>query len=247
MSDLPHLLARAWIDRGTVAIPETLVPADADAAYVAQYGLLGAIEDHAGGWKLGARSADGSIQGAPLPARGIYGGGAVLKCSDFPVLGLELEIAFSFGRAFNVADAALSDGEIMASVQSMRTSIEIVASRVAGWPQVPQLVQLADLQNHGALVVGEPIDYAETFPFVSPAAHFSIGGKILFEGQGNNPAGDPRRLLPWVVRHCIARQLPLPAGSVLTTGTYVGAHFSTGAGLVKGEIDGLPVLQFTLE
>jgi len=247
MSDLPHLLARAWSDRATVSIPEALVPADSDAAYAAQTGLLGAIEDHAGGWKLGSRSADGPIQGAPLPARGIYGGGAVLKCNDFPVLGLELEIAFCFGSAFHAADSAMSDDEIMACVQSMRTSIEIVASRVAGWPQVPQLVQLADLQNHGALVVGEPIDYAETFSFTNPTVHFSIGGKSLFEGQGSNPAGDPRRLLPWIVRHCLARQLPLPIGSILTTGTYVGAHFSAGPGLVKGEIDGLPALLFTLE
>ncbi len=247
MSDLPHLLARAWRDRDTVVIPEAIFPPNSDAAYAAQYRMLGALEDQAGGWKLGARSADGPIQGAPLPARGIYGGGAVLKCGDFPVLGLELEIAFCFERAFHAADSAMSDDEIMACVQSMRTSIEIVASRVAGWPQVPPLVQLADLQNHGALVVGEPIDYQQAFPFINPIVNFSIGGKSLFEGQGNNPAGDPRRLLPWVVRHCIARQLALPAGSVLTTGTYVGAHFSAGPGLVKGEIDGLPPLQFTLE
>jgi 2-keto-4-pentenoate hydratase len=246
MIELSQLLGQAWKAHGTVAIPAGLDPADSDAAYLAQAGLLQAIGDEAGGWKLGARSADGPIQGAPLPSRGIHANGANLKCADFAVLGLELEIAFSFTRGFSPADAALSDAQILACLQSMRASSEIVSSRVAGWPHIPQLVQLADLQNHGALVVGAPIAYDGNFPFVAPAVRFSIAGKTLFEGQGTNPAGDPRRLLPWVVRHCIARNLALPAGSVLTTGTYVGAHFSQGAGVVTGEIEGLPSLQFTL-
>jgi 2-keto-4-pentenoate hydratase len=245
MSELSQLLAQAWQRHATAAIPPALEPADADAAFAAQIQLLDGIGDHAGGWKLGGKPG-APIQGAPLPARGIHGNGAVLQCSDFPVLGLELEIAFSFGRAFDAADAALTDSEIMAAVQTMRTSVEIVSSRIAGWPQVPPLTQLADLQNHGALVVGAAIAYAEDFPFTSPALRFSAGGKTLFEGQGSNPAGDPRRLLPWVVRHCIAKRLPLPAGSILTTGTYVGAHFSVGPSLVRGEIDGLPPLEFTL-
>lgn len=246
MNELSQLLGQAWKAHGTVAIPPQLDPADSDAAYLTQAGLLKAIGDEAGGWKLGARSADGPIQGAPLPSRGIYADGVELKCVDFAVLGLELEIAFSFTRGFEPADATLSDAQILACLHSMRTSIEIVSSRVAGWPHVPQLVQLADLQNHGALVVGAPIAYHENFPFVAPAVRFSIAGKTLFEGQGANPAGDPRRLLPWVVRHCISGNLALPAGSVLTTGTYVGAHFAQGTGVVTGEIEGLPSLQFTL-
>ena len=129
----------------------------------------------------------------------------------------------------------------------MRVSVELVSSRVEGWPQVPPLIQLGDLQNHGALVVGEALAYDPAFDFVSPALRFAVGDKVLFEGKGSNPAGDPRRLLPWLVRHCLRRGLPLPPGSVLTAGTYVGAHFEFGAGIVSGEIDGLPPLRFTLE
>jgi 2-keto-4-pentenoate hydratase len=247
MSELTQLLAGAWRDKHVVAVPEHLAPRDMDAAYGVQETLLDAIGQKAGGWKIGARTPDGAAQGAPLPAAGIHGDGALLRRADFPVLGLELEIAFSLAQGFDHADAGIGEEEVLQSIASMRVAIELVSSRVVGFPQVPQLIQLSDLQNHGALVAGEAIAYDPDAPFLNPNLRFTVGDKVLFEGKGSNPAGDPRRLLPWVVRHCIARGLLLAGGSVLTTGTYVGAHFSPGAGVVVGDIEGFPSLRFTLE
>jgi len=247
MSELTSLLARAWRDNTAVAVPEQLAPAGNDAAYGVQEALLDAIGQQAGGWKIGARSSDAAAQGAPLPAAGIHRAGEAISRADFPVLGLELEIAFSLRRDFGAADADIADDDVLQAIASMRVSIELVSSRVAGWPNVSPLIQLGDLQNHGALVVGESIAYDPAANFLDPDLRFTAGGKILFEGKGSNPAGDPRRLLVWAVRHCAARGLTLPAGSILTTGTYVGAHFSPDAGIVSGEIAGFPTLQFTLE
>ena len=246
MSELSSLLASAWRSHGTVAIPGELVPADFDAAFSSQHCLLDALGDVAGGWKVGAKTPDGPAQGAPLPSAGIHHTGAVLERNNFPVLGLELEIAFSFGRGFSAADAEMNDADILGCIESMRTSIEIVSSRLGGWPQAPQLTQLADLQNHGALVIGDAITYRPDFPFDHPVVRFAIGEQSLFLGEGSNPAGDPRRLLPWVVRHCMSRGLLLPAGSIVTTGTFVGAHFVADSGVVVGEIEGLPPLRFSL-
>ena len=247
MSELTSLLARAWRDKNAVAVPEQLAPAGSDAAYGVQETLLDAIGQQAGGWKIGARAPDAAAQGAPLPAVGIHRDGAVISRAGFPVLGLELEIAFSLARDFGAADAGISDDGVLQAIASMRVSIELVSSRVAGWPKVSPLIQLGDLQNHGALVASEPIAYDAAANFLDPDLRFAAGGKVLFEGKGNNPAGDPRRLVAWAVRHCAERGLALPASSILTTGTYVGAHFAPDAGVVSGEIAGFPALQFTLE
>jgi 2-keto-4-pentenoate hydratase len=243
---LSSLLGNAYRTRAAVAVPGELEPDDAESAYVVQRQLLDEIDSAAGGWKIGAKSAAGPIQGAPLPVDGIYRSHAVLDRKHFPVVGLELEIAFTFGREFMPADAAISDPEIIASLQTMLASIEIVSSRLAGWPHVPALTQLADLQNHGALIVGDAVDYHAAFPFQNPRLRLAIGETEIFNGSGSNPAGDPRRLLPWLVRHCIARGMPLPAGSILTTGSYTGIHFPAQAGVVSGEIDGLPPILFSL-
>ena len=246
MSELISLLSQAWRGKQALAIPPELTPPDTEAAYAVQEGLLDAIGQKAGGWKIGARSPEVAAQGAPLPAGGIHRNGAVLRRADFPVLGLELEIAFSLSYAFR-DEAEAEDAAVLQAIDAMRISVELVSSRVAHWPDVAPLIQLGDLQNHGALVVGDAVAYDPAFDFLTPAVRFSAGGKVLFEGKGSNPAGDPRRLLPWVVRHCLRRGLALPAGSVLTTGTYIGAHFSFDAGEVAGEIEGLPSLHFTLE
>ncbi len=246
VSDLIQLLAPAWRNKRAVAVPQELAPPDMDAAYAVQEGMLDAIGKQAGGWKIGARSPDVAAQGAPLPAGGIHRDGAVLRRADFPVLGLELEIAFSLSYEFR-DEAEAEDAAVLQAIDTMRVSVELVSSRVEGWPDVKPLIQLGDLQNHGALVIGEATAYDPAFDFLAPTVRFAAGDKVLFQSKGSNPAGDPRQLLPWVVRHCLRRSLPLPPGSVLTTGTYVGAHFEFGAGIVCGEIDGLPTLRFTIE
>ncbi|HSY27666.1 MAG TPA: fumarylacetoacetate hydrolase family protein [Burkholderiaceae bacterium] len=244
---LSDLLANAYRTCDTVSVPSELDPVGAEAAFAVQREVLAAIGSIAGGWKIGAKSADGPIQGSLLPLVGIYHGNVVLNRKQFPILGLELEIAFSFGRDFTAADAAISDSEIMASIQTMRTSIEIVSSRLIDWPKNPPLTQLADLQNHGALIVGETVDYRTEFPFLHPTLRLSLGDTVLFDGSGNNPAGDPRRLLPWLVRHCISEGMPLPVSSIVTTGSFAGIHFPEQAGMVTAEIEGLPPLRFILE
>jgi len=121
-----------------------------------------------------------------------------------------------------------------------------VTSRFSGWPHVDKLWQLADLQNHGALIVGEAVPYDGKFPFLAPAASFTIDGAPLFEGAPANPAGDPRRLLGWLVNHGVSRGLTFEPGTVLTCGSYTGMAFPEKNGVVRGAIDGLPPVQFTL-
>lgn len=245
-SGLSGLLSNAYQTQRTVAVPAELAIADAAQAYAVQREFLSRVSIATGGWKIGAKSAAGPIQGAPLPLDGIYRCSAALNRRHFTVLGLELEIAFVFNREFSAADVGIPDAEVMAGLHAMQASIEIVSSRLAGWPEVGKLLQLADLQNHGALIVGEAVPYDEHFPFLAPQLSLHIGDTEIFNGNGSNPAGDPRRLLPWLVRHCAAQGMPLAAGSVITTGSYTGIHFPDGAGVVSGEIRGLPPIQFNL-
>ena len=57
------------------SLPPELIPADADAAYAIQHEILRASGARIGGWKIGAKSETGPIQGAPLPAGDVYGDG----------------------------------------------------------------------------------------------------------------------------------------------------------------------------
>lgn len=245
--ELAQLLATAQ-ETGSplVSLPPEFVPVDASAAFAVQHRTLALRDKAIGGWKVGAKSPTGPIQGAPLPGDRILRAGAVVRREDYRVLGLELEIAFRFGRVFEPSADPYADEVVLASVASMLATIEIVSSRFAQWPGVDKLCQLADLQNHGALACGEAIAYSADFPFTTPSLTFVFDGADIVKSSVANPAGDPRRLLAWAVNHCTARGVAIGGDVVITTGSYTGMHFASSPGTVIGEIRGLPPVSLTL-
>ncbi|WP_323123514.1 2-keto-4-pentenoate hydratase [Burkholderia alba] len=245
---LSRLLEQAFTQQTPIAaLPADAVPAGADAAYDTQHALLAALGERIGGWKVGARTPDGPIQCAPLPARGVLFEAASVARGARATLGLELEIAFRFGRVFEPRDEPYGDDEVHGAIASMAATIEAVASRFSAWPDVDRLAQLADLQNHGALAAGGFVPYRDDFPFAAPALSFEFDGRALFSGVPANPAGDPRRLLTWLVNHATrARRVSITTDQVITTGTYIGLVSPDGAGTAVGHIDGLPPVRLSL-
>jgi 2-keto-4-pentenoate hydratase len=244
---LAGLLATAQRSISRIDTPRAeLIPADAAAAFDVQHRSLALLGQPIAGWKVGAKSVDGPIQGAPLPADRVLASGAVLRRADYPVLALELEIAFRFGRVFEPFSGPHGEEAVLGALSSMLATIEIVSSRYAAWPAVDKLAQLADLQNHGALACGEAVPYDQDYPFVSPTMGFSFDGADVIKGRVANPCGDPRRLLGWVVNHCVGRGIAIGGDTVITAGSYTGVHFPDSAGTAIGEIAGLPTVRLTL-
>jgi 2-keto-4-pentenoate hydratase len=243
---LADLLSAAYIDNSVATVPPALEPVDIDGAYEVQQRILKKCNVGTGGWKIGAKSETGPIQGAPLPLSRIYSRATPISRRDYPILGIELEITFSFDRDFLPRPDPIAERDVLESISAFGASIEVVSSRVAGWPETPKLVQLADLQNNGALIVGKMVEYRSEFSFINPMADLRINGVPVFTGLSQNPAGDPRRLLCWLVNHCSKQGLVLPAGSIITTGSYTGMVFPAESGTVTGEIIGLPMVAFDL-
>jgi 2-keto-4-pentenoate hydratase len=245
-SVLSALLAQSHRSGRPVPIPANLAPPTAAAAYAIQHEVLLACGETVAGWKVGSKSPNGHVQGSALPSDCVVPEPAYLSRGDYAVLGLELEVAFTFSRTFEPRSPAYSDEEVMGSLSQMGAAIEIVCSRVAGWPDTDKLIQLADMQNHGALIVGEMVDYDPDFSFLSQLAEMQVDGQAVFSGLGANPAGDPRRLLPWVVNHCSKQGIALTAGHPVTTGSYIGMHFPDRAETVTGRLGGLPPVRLML-
>jgi 2-keto-4-pentenoate hydratase len=225
-----------------------LLPPDDAAAWAVQAETLRLGGGGIAGWKVGAKG-DGPIQAAPLPAAGVLPSPAtVARDGTGALLGLELEIAFRFGRGFAPLGRAWTADEVMAGVESVCATIEVVASRLPGGPKAhAPRAALADLLSHGALAVGAPAAYDPDYPFAAPASiAFGFDGADAVAAPGGNPAGDPRRLLPWLVNHCLARGLPFAAGTLVTAGSYTGLYLPPGPGTATGRIAGLPPVALTL-
>ena len=222
------------------------VPADAAAAYALQREILRLRETTVGGWKIGAKSLNGPINGSLLPEDGLFASGSQVEIVECPSPILELEIGFRFNREFAARDQPYSNEEVLNSIGQMGATIEIVSSRFSSWPRIEPLLALGDLLNHGALIVGEFIDYDPAFPFVEPALTFTYADEDIVPGDGANLAGDPRRLLAWLVNHHTRNGLGVSPDLVITTGSYTGMHRIQTPGLAVGAINGLPPVSVEL-
>ncbi len=100
-SPLSRLLADARRDHATLGKPQpNLTPADADAAYAIQHEILAIGGARIGGWKIGASRQRARSRVRPRRASTCIPAAPRCRARRFAPLGLELEIAFRFGRRF---------------------------------------------------------------------------------------------------------------------------------------------------
>lgn len=229
------------IDAGSV---RSCVPANADEAYVVQQLVLDQLGGCAG-YKIGAGSPTVAPQCAPLPATRVFGAATGIRTEDYARIGLELEIAFSFAEDVDHRLAEQAD-EVIDAIDTMSVVAEVVDSRFDSWPKVDPLLQLADLQNNGALVIGDSVPYDRSFDFSAPHVSFYCGNHEIFQGKARHPAGDPRRLIAWLVARTLETGHSIPARTVLTTGSYTPLYIATGPGTVHGTIEGLGKIEFEI-
>lgn len=247
-ASVAKMIVEAMRDGHTLTeVRPEFVPTDAAGAYALQEEILRLRDTGIGGWKIGSRSTTGSlITGSLLPDDGLFASGSQVEIVDYPNPALELEIAFRLNRVFEPREQPYTDEEVLDSIGVMAAAIEVVSSRFAAVPKIDPLLALGDLLNHGALIVGDFVPYDAHFPFLEPALTFTYNDEDIVAGDGANPAGDPRRLLPWLVNHHTQNGRSVTPDLVITTGSYTGAYAIQVPGLALSEIRGLPPITFEL-
>lgn len=216
-----------------------LAVSDAAQAYAVQdatLAQLGAV----GGWKVGSRGAGTQPAGSPLPAAGVLASGAVLQGSAWRLRGLEVELALRVGRDLALDETADTHAELRAVFDAVLPAIEVVETRLGGGTNENPWAGMADLQSHGALVIGQPRPLAEGIPDLRTlTASLALDGQEVVRKTGANPVGDMWPVLAWLVRHSAARGLPLKQGQIITTGSCTGLAHAAPGQQVRAEVIGL--------
>jgi 2-keto-4-pentenoate hydratase len=209
-------------DNRTLATALT-TPEQAYAVQIAVGRTLGWWQDEpARHWKSGGARLD-SITHAPLPPAGVWASPADAYGWPFHRRGIEAEIALRLGRDVDAALAAtLNEAGAAALIDAMAVSIEVVDSRWQDGSAAAPLLRLADGQSHGALVLGEWIAFDPAHDWSHQTCIAQIGSAAPVERQGSHPLGRPTAVLPAWLRHATQNGQVLPAGTVVTTGTWVG-------------------------
>lgn len=173
-------------------------------------------------WKSGGPSRTAPLTHAGLPPRNVWNSPADARSTHFNVRLIEAEVALRLARDVSPADAqAFNPAAAPQWLDGMAVSIEIVDSR---WQQVrtaPALLKLADLQSHGALVLGAWKPYAPR-DWAQQDCKVQIGSAAPQSFRGTHSLGDPAWLLPTWLRHATRHGDTVPRGTVVTTGTWCG-------------------------
>ncbi len=235
---IARLFLKARRDRGALVVPgpEAALAGVADAYAVQERVVreLGPV----GAWKVGAASATAEPVRAPILAATIHASPVTLPASGFHVIGIEAEIAYRLGADLP-GDRPYTEDEVAAAIEGMLPAIELVDTRLADHGAASALWKLADNQINGGLVTGALATDWRPFEPRSQPVQLEIDGTIVAEGRGGNTAGDPFRLLVWLVNHCGAHCGGLRRGQIVTTGSLTGLRFVAPGARVRAMLEGL--------
>ncbi|MDB5884056.1 MAG: 2-keto-4-pentenoate hydratase [Polaromonas sp.] len=173
-------------------------------------------------WKSGGPAPGAELTHARLPEAGIWPSPAACA-GPFALRGIEAEIALRLAVPVDARCAASLD-PVSASrlVDAMAVSIEVVDSRWSLGLEAPALLKLADLQSHGALVLGNWVPFDAAHDWSRQPCRVQVRGAAAQEFCGTHSLGNPAYVLPALLRHATHAGQVVPAGSVVTTGTWCG-------------------------
>ncbi|MDH1902749.1 fumarylacetoacetate hydrolase family protein [Comamonas aquatica] len=222
---------------------------DADAARAVQRALArtwrwwpeGSVPRY---WKSGAPQRSAPLVHAPLPEPGVHVGVDVAPAPGtvFSLRGVEGEIALRLGQDVSAADAAaLTPDTAAALVDACAVAIEWVDSRWREGLQAPALTLLADGQCHGGLALGPWQDFAplRQHDWMRQTCTLQINEGPAQAFTGTHSLQDPTWLLAGWLQHVTQHYGTVPAGTVVTTGTWTGCPAVQAGDRVQLQFEGL--------
>lgn len=206
---------------------------DVDAACAVQHATGLALQawgpdEVPGYWKSGAGHRGATLTHAPLMPAGVHTGSGVaapadLRAHHFFQPAIECEIALRLACSVTPPQAAAlgHDDDPAGLVDAMAVSIEVVDCRWVDGGALPALLRLADFQSHGALVLGHWVPWRR-LDWSRQAGALRVNDAPPVRFAGSHPLGGPEWLLPIWLRHLTRHGATVPAGTVVTTGTWAG-------------------------
>lgn len=219
-------------------------PAEAYAVQQAVARQLGWFSNAAPrAWKSGGAARSAQLSHAPLPPAGVWPSPARAGSWPLHTRGIEAEIALRLGQDVTPEQAQqLVAGEAAHLVDAMAVAIEVVESRWLQQFAAPPLLTMADQLCHGALVVGawQPCDLRRSAPdWRQQVCRLRMGAGETSVHSGSHSLGDPAWLLADWLRHATAQWGTVPAGTLVTTGSWVGLARAQAGDLVHAHFDGI--------
>ncbi|HLH50116.1 MAG TPA: hypothetical protein VKV96_12300 [Roseiarcus sp.] len=203
-------------------LPESSRPRSAAEAYAIQLATIERMGDSIAGWKVALSKEYELLIGALVRSR-IFADQATIASTELAMIGVEAEIAFRFDRALPPREQPYDKVEVAGAVTAF-PAIEILDSRFRDYHGASAIDRAADFMSNSAFVMGAPRYDWRSFDLAALEARLVVDGAELVRTIGGHAAGDP--LNPALaLANKLRQSTGIPAGHVVTTGTYTGLRF----------------------
>ncbi|GAB4179454.1 MAG: hypothetical protein OHK0024_17850 [Thalassobaculales bacterium] len=228
---------RLAVATAAFALAEGEGPGDVEEALSVQ--AAAAAGRGIGAWKVALR--DGRPLAAPIWADICHAQGGVVARPFGPMAGIEIEIALRLGRDLPFSPDLMA-ADVLAAADMVLVGAEIVGGRLLGTPPFPAF--LADRMANDGFVAGAGVAPLPGMALGGRRCRVWVGGRLVHDGLGGHPAGDPMLpLLAYAQRggHPLG---PVRAGQTVTTGSLCGVISWPAGEAVEAEVDGIGRLAF---
>lgn len=198
-------------------------------------------------WKSGGPSRSAELLHVPLPETGIHTPteAAPAPTTVYNLRGVEGEIALRLGQDVTPEQAAaLTPDTAAALIDAYAIAIEWVDVRWRDGLQAPALTLLADGQCHGGLALGPWQDFAPLrartdADWAAQNVQLQVGDQPTQHFTGTHSLDNPTWLLADWLQHITREYGTVPAGTVVTTGTWTGCPQVQASDMVRVAFEGL--------
>lgn len=225
------------------------LPSSDAEAYRVQTAVMTKLGKRAAGWKVGAANPASEPNCAPIFDGLIHQdsvGAPSASSTGTAFTGVELEIAFTLARGFAAGTIKPSRGDVEAAIGAANIVLETCVSRIAEGMDAPALLRLADNGINQGLIIGPRVEDWRLINSTALVARVEADSHVIAETTGGHTSPDLIGLLTWLVGHCVTERGGIPAGTIVTTGSWMGIRFVTTPAQIRGAFPGLGKIDTTV-
>lgn len=245
-----EVLGRAPLEERTDAISKTLVEARLSAspladfperlpdtleeAYAIQAASIGRWPDELAGWKVAMMPLPDRERFTPQRLVGpvfrpyIYKADTeqrnVVPIFEGGFAAIEAEFVFKLGTTVPPVSRDYSDEELIEVVAAMHCGAEIASSPMAVANERGATSIVSDFGCNSGVLVGPEIPDWSSRTLDSMPVTVTVDDEVVGDATAAAVPGGPLQAFRFLVEHCAARGVELPAGSVVSSGAVTGVH-----------------------
>ena len=231
-------ISKRLVDARLSAAPLTdfpgRVPKTLEQAYAIQAASIARWPDELAGWKVaGMSNADRERFSAQRLAGPVFrssirrtepGSRTKAPVYEGGFAAIEAEIVLELGTAVQPIDRNYTEEELIELVTAVYCGAEIASSPMAVVNERGATSVIADLGNNAGVLVGPEISGWQSLSPNTLAVAVTVDDNLVGEAIVESITGNPLQALRFLIEHCAAHGIVLPAGTLISSGALTGVH-----------------------